>query len=106
MDKLKLGEVERLGDAIYTTCQVNGSTVPALELRLEGPVDAEFLQALEQQELEIYGADGLQQGSYVGYHTVMRKSVVVARVSDAQQEVLRLKAQLAALEQQLGEKSA
>lgn len=96
MDKLKIGEIERQGDALFTTAQVEGLTVPALELRLEGPVDQALLDALEEGDLEIYGADGVKQGEYAGYSTVVRRSVVVAKVSDDQQELLRLQARLAA----------
>lgn len=96
MDKLKIGEIERTGDALFTTAQVEGLTVPALELRMEGPVDEALLTALEEGKLEIYGADGVKQGEYLGYSTVVRRSVVVAKVSDDQQELLRVQAQLAA----------
>ena len=95
MDKLKIGEIERQGDALFTTAQVEGLTVPALELRMEGPVDEQLLTALEEGKLEIYGADGVKQGEYPGYSTVIRRSVVVAKVSDDQQELLRVQAQLA-----------
>lgn len=94
MDKLKIGEIERQGDALFTTAQVEGLTVPALELRMEGPVDEQLLTALEEGKLEIYGADGVKQGEYPGYTTVVRRSVVVAKVSDDQQELLRVQAQL------------
>lgn len=100
MDKLKIGEIERMGDALFTTAQVEGLTVPALELRLEGPVDEAVLAALEKDKLEIYGADGIKQGEYPGYHTVVRRSVVVAKVSDQQQELLRVQAQLAAVQEE------
>ena len=100
MDKLKIGEIERMGDALFTTAQVEGLNVPALELRLEGPVDEAVLAALEKDKLEIYGADGIKQGEYPGYHTVVRRSVVVAKVSDQQQELLRVQAQLAAVQEE------
>lgn len=98
MDKLKIGEIERMGDALFTTAQAEGMTVPALELRLEGPVDEALLAALEEGKLEIYGDDGVKQGEYPGYSTVVRRSVVVAKVSDDQQELLRVQAQLAAVQ--------
>ena len=98
MDKLKIGEIERMGDALFTTAQVEGLTVPALELRLEGPVDEAVLTALEEGKLEIYGADGVKQGEYLGYQTVVRRSVVVAKVTDDQQELLRVQARLAAVQ--------
>lgn len=49
----------------------------------------------EGKEVEIYGADGVKQSEYSGYATVVRRSVVVAKVSDDQQELLRVQAQLA-----------
>lgn len=96
MDKLKIGEIERQGDVLFTTAQVEGLTVPALELRLDGPADQTLLDGLKEGKLEIYGEDGVKQGEYAGYSTVVRRSVVVAKVSDEQQELLRLQAQLAA----------
>lgn len=98
MDKLKIGEIEKAGDALFTTAQVEGLTVPALELRVEGPVDEALLEALKEGKLEIYGADGVKQGEYLGYQTVVRRSVVVAKVTDDQQELLRVQAQLAAVQ--------
>jgi len=98
MDKLKIGEIEKVGDALFTTAQVEGLTVPALELRVEGPVDEALLEALKEGKLEIYGADGVKQGEYLGYQTVVRRSVVVAKVTDDQQELLRVQARLAAVQ--------
>ncbi len=98
MDKLKIGEIEKAGDALFTTAQVEGLTVPALELRVEGPVDEALLEALKEGKLEIYGADGVKQGEYLGYQTVVRRSVVVAKVTDDQQELLRVQAELAAVQ--------
>ena len=98
MDKLKIGEIEKAGDALFTTAQVEGLTVPALELRVEGPVDEDLLEALKEGKLEIYGADGVKQGEYLGYQTVVRRSVVVAKVTDDQQELLRVQARLAAVQ--------
>ena len=98
MDKLKIGEIEKAGDALFTTAQVEGLTVPALELRVEGPVDEALLEALKEGKLEIYGADGVKQGEYLGYQTVVRRSVVVAKVTDDQQELLRVQARLAAVQ--------
>ena len=56
MDKLKIGALRRNGDAMFTTAQVEGMTVPALELRMEGPVDRELLDALAEGRLEVCGA--------------------------------------------------
>jgi len=98
MDKLKIGEIEKAGDALFTTAQVEGLTVPALELRVEGPVDEALLEALKEGKLEIYGADGVKQGEYLGYQTVVRRSVVVAKVTDDQQELLRVQARLVAVQ--------
>ena len=98
MDKLKIGEIEKAGDALFTTAQVEDLTVPALELRVEGPVDEALLEALKEGKLESYGADGVKQGEYLGYQTVVRRSVVVAKVTDDQQELLRVQARLAAVQ--------
>lgn len=100
MDKLKIGETERTGDVLFTTAQTAGMTVPALELRLEGPVDAALLEQLEKGELEIRDEDGTLLGSYTGYDTVVRRSVVVAKVPDAQKELQAAQAQLAVLERE------
>ena len=53
---------------------------------------------LKEGKLEIYGADGVKQGEYLGYQTVVRRSVVVAKVTDDQQELLRVQARLAAVQ--------
>lgn len=98
MDKLKIGEIERVGDVLFTTAQAAGMTVPALELRLEGPVDEALLAQLEKGRLEIRDGSGVLLGSYTGYDTVVRRSVVVAKVSDAQKELEEARAQLAKLE--------
>ena len=95
MDKLKIGALRRNGDAMFTTAQVEGMTVPALELRMEGPVDRELLDALAEGRLEICGADGVRQGEYLGYSRVLRCSVVVAKLSDTQQELADARAALA-----------
>ena len=89
MDKLKIGALRRNGDAMFTTAQVEGMTVPALELRMEGPVDRELLDALAEGRLEICGAE------YLGYSRVLRCSVVVAKLSDTQQELADARAALA-----------
>ena len=95
MDKLKIGALRRNGDAMFTTAQVEGMTVPALELRMEGPVDRELLDALAEGRLEICGAGGVRQGEYLGYSRVLRCSVVVAKLSDIQQELADARAALA-----------
>jgi hypothetical protein len=40
------------------------------------------------------------QGTQIGYNTVMRHSIVIAKVSDAQQQLAEAKAQLEALQAQ------
>lgn len=100
MDKLKIGETERTGDVLFTTAQAGGMTVPALELRLEGPVDETVLEQLKKGELEIRNEAGTLLGSYSGYDTVVRRSVVVAKVPDAQKELQAVREQLAALERE------
>ena len=98
MDKLKMGDVALQGSVHFTTARVAEQSVPALELRVEGPVDEAALAAMEQGELEIYGADGVLQGTHKGYNKVLRHSIVIAKVSDAQQQLAEAKAQLEALQ--------
>ena len=43
MDKLKLGQVELNGTVLSTVARVEGMSVPALELRVEGPLDTAAL---------------------------------------------------------------
>ena len=94
MDKLKLGGVELQGTAVSTVARVEGMNVPALELRIEGPVTEAVLAAAAENELQIYGADGVLQGEHCGYHTVVRHSLVLAKVTDLQQELLDTRAAL------------
>lgn len=98
MDKLKMGNVVLGGSAYFTTAKVAEQSVPALELRVEGPVDEAALEAMKLGKLEIYGADGVLQGVHNGYNTVVRHSVLLAKVSDAQQQLAEAKAQLEALQ--------
>lgn len=107
MDKLKMGSVQLQGSVHFTTGTVAGQQVPALELRVEGPVDETALAAMEQGRLEIYGENGLLQGEYTGYDTVIRHSIVLAKVSDerkqlaeAQTALEKLQAEKALLEQE------
>ena len=97
MDKLKIGSAELNGDVYVTSARVEGMTVPALELRVEGPVERSVLDALKKCKLEIWSGDGVRQGEYEGYHTVCRHSIVVAKVSDAQQELAETRTALEAL---------
>lgn len=98
MDKLKMGDVTLQGSVHFTTARIGEQSVPALELRVEGPVDAAALEAMKQGKLEIYGEDGVLQGTQTGYNTVVRHSVLVAKVSDAQQQLAEAKAQLEVLQ--------
>lgn len=98
MDKLKMGDVTLKGSVHFTTARVAEQSVPALELRVEGPVDATALEAMKTGKLEIYGEDGVLQGTQNGYHTVVRHSVVIAKVSDVQQQLAEAKEQLETLQ--------
>ena len=98
MDKLKLGQVELNGTVMSTVARVGGMSVPALELRVEDPLDAAALTAAVENDLEIYGEDGVLQGTHSGYHTVVRHSLVLAKVTDLQQELLDTRAALAQVE--------
>ena len=107
MDKLKMGSVQLQGSVHFTSAAVAGQSVPALELRVEGTVDETALAAMAQGRLEIYGENGLLQGEYTGYNTVIRHSVVLAKVSDERQQLAeahsameKLQAEKDALEQE------
>ena len=58
----------------------------------------EKLEAMKLGKLEIYGQDGVLQGVQKGYNTVVRHSVVLAKVSDTQQLLAEAKAELEALQ--------
>lgn len=98
MDKLKMGEVTLQGSVHVTTARFGEQSVPALELRVEGPVEEAALEAMKLGKLEIYGQDGVLQGVQKGYNTVVRHSVVLAKVSDTQQLLAEAKAELEALQ--------
>jgi len=98
MDKLKFGSVELKGSVHFAAASVAGQSVPALELRVEGPVDETALEAMTKETLEIYGESGLLQGTHTGYNTVMRHSVILAKVSDVQQQLEEARVQLEALQ--------
>lgn len=100
MDKLKLGSVELQGTAVSTVERIGGMSVPALELRVEGPVDETVLAAAAEHDLEIYGEDGVLQGAHSGYRTVTRHSLVLARVTDLQQELLDTRSALEQVERE------
>ena len=87
MDKLKMGSVELQGSVHFTDATVAGQSVPALELRVNGPVEESALAAMAQGRLEIYGENGLLQGEHTGYSTVVRHSVVLAKVSQERQQL-------------------
>ena len=99
MDKLIFGQTEVRGTAVSTTAEVNGKAVPALEIRVSGPVEQAVLDAMAEGTLEIRGEDGVLQGSHSGYSTVARHSVVLAKVSDAQQELAQTRKALAESEE-------
>lgn len=98
MDKLKFGDLELEGTVLSTTARVEGMSVPALELRVEGPLDQAALEAVQKHELEIYGEEGQLQGTHAGYHKVVRHSLVLAKVTDLQQELLDTRAALEQVE--------
>ena len=98
MDKLKMGEVTLQGSVHFTTARVGEQSVPALELRVEGPVTDQALEAIKTGKLEIYGEDGVLQGVQNGYNTVVRHSVMVAKVSDVQQQLAEAKAEMEMLQ--------
>ena len=48
MDKLKMGDVTLQGSVHFTTARVAEQSVPALELRVEGPVNEAVLEAVKE----------------------------------------------------------
>ena len=100
MDKLKFGSLELQGTAVSTTARVGDMSVPALELRVEGPVDETALAAVTQCDLEIYGENGALQGVHSGYRTVARHSLVLAKVTDLQQELMDTRTALEQVERE------
>ena len=99
MDKLMFGETEVRGTAVSTTAEVNGRAVPALEIRVNGPVEQAALDAMAAGALEIRSADGVLQGSHSGYSTVVRHSVLLAKVTDDQKELAQTRKALAESEE-------
>jgi len=98
MDKIKFGELELAGTVLSTVARVGEMNVPALEIRVEGPLDQAALDAAQASALEIYGEDGVLQGEHSGYHTIVRHSLVLAKVTDLQQELLDTRAALEQVE--------
>ena len=57
MDKLKMGDVTLQGSVHFTTARVAEQSVPALELRVEGPVDEAVLEAVKEGKLDTEGCN-------------------------------------------------
>ena len=58
------------------------------------------LDAAARYDLEIYGKDGVLQGTHSGYHTVTRHSLVLAKVTDLQQELMDTRTALEQVERE------
>lgn len=100
MDKLRFGKTELRGTVHQSFAGVAGQQLPALELRLEGGVDAAALEAMQTCPLEILGQDGSVQGVHEGYHKLVRHSVLLARVDGVQRELEASRRECAALERE------
>lgn len=107
MDILKFGEWKLRGSAAASRATVDGQSVPALELRLEGPVTGEALEAMTAHELVICGEDGGELGRHSGYDTLVRHTVVLAKpdagqkaLAEAQRALLEAEREKAALERE------
>ena len=87
MDKLKFGEHEVAGSVYSCSARIGSRQVPALEIRLEGAADEALLTAMTENDLEIFDAAGEKQGEHGGYHTLTRHSVILAKVTTAEQEL-------------------
>ena len=53
MDKIKFGELELAGTVLSTVARVGEMNIPALEIRVEGPLDQAALDAAQASALEI-----------------------------------------------------
>ncbi|MBQ7492137.1 MAG: hypothetical protein IJT76_06065 [Clostridia bacterium] len=87
MDKLKFGKQEIAGSVYSCSAKVGSRQVPALEIRLEGAADRALLTAMTENDLEIFDDAGEKQGEQSGYHTLVRHSVILAKVTPVEQEL-------------------
>lgn len=94
MDKLKFGKQEVAGSVYSCSAKVGSRQAPALEIRLEGPADAVLLKAMTENSLEIFDEAGEKQGEHSGYHTLTRHSVILAKVTEPEQELADVQEQL------------
>ena len=96
MSQLKFGDVTLEGEVFQTRAQAAGRSVPALELRLAGAADETALRAMEENDLVILDENGEEAGRETGYRRVMRRSVVLARVMEAEEALILTSGQLRA----------
>ena len=94
MSQLKFGDVTLEGEVFQTRAQAAGRSVPALEVRMKGAADETTLRAMEENDLEILDENGVREGLETGYRRVMRHSVVLARVTEAEEELILKTGQL------------
>lgn len=100
MDLLKFGETELRGSVTAVKTSLEGETVPGLELRIDGAVNEEGLKAMAENDLEIYDADGQLLGRQEGYTTVVRHTVVLAKLNGSQKDLAAARRSLARLEEE------
>lgn len=87
MDKLMFGGTELYGTVRSTTARVGARQVPALEIEPEGGLTAQELAAMTENDLRICDEAGEVQGVQEGYRTLIRHSVVLAKVTSAEAEL-------------------
>ena len=84
-------------NAVYSdTIRKSGKSYPALRIVLDGEVTADALNALYFGEIEILDDDGNVSGVHTGYTTLGEHSVVLGKVTTAEQERDELSVALAA----------
>ena len=87
MDRLKFGTYEVQGDVYQSSARVGARQVPALEIVIRDEISRDALTAMQQHDMVICGENGETLGTQRGYHSLMRHSVILAKVTDAEQEL-------------------
>ena len=83
-------------NAVYSdTIRQNGKSYPALRVVFDGGVTADELDTLRSGSIEILDDDGNVSGVHTGYTTLGEHSVVLGKVTTAEQERDELSAALA-----------
>lgn len=77
----------------------DGHTYPALRFVFEGGVSAEDIEALSCGEFVIVGDNGAVLGTHKGYNTNGAVSVVIGKITEADEKIAELEAQNAELQE-------